>query len=456
MGFFEEKQKTQQDNSLWCERWRPTMLSEYIGNPHLKEKVAGYIETSDIPHLLLFGKAGTGKCLDYSELIDIKMRVSDDEYQILKFLNLLDIGLSEPAKIDRYLTIKNQYNQYKNVNYLVKKYGEVNRYVFDDNISITCDKNHLVSSHGNFVHIKDVYDVDTIYGIKKLKLIMPDDAKYVYDFSLDSPHEYITSSGVICHNTTLAKLIVNNVKCDYIIINASDERGVDTIRNKVKGFASTVGFRDKKIIILDEFDYMTPDAQAMLRNLMETFSNHCRFILTCNYVEKVIQPIQSRCQTFQVIPPTKRDVAVQVAKILTAEKIKFNLKDLVPIIDASYPDIRKIINTCQLNSSNGELKIDTNTVLDSDVKTKVIKLLSSNETKQNKYKKIRQAIADSRIQDFSDFYTYLYEKVEDYGKGQTAAIILLLSEGQYKDSLVIDKEITFIATLINIIGITSS
>jgi len=314
MAFFEEKETQEVNNSLWVEKYRPSKLDEYVGNDHLKQKVADYLESGDVPHLLFFGKAGTGK-------------------------------------------------------------------------------------------------------------------------------------------TTLAKLIVNSIDCDHIVINASDENNVDTVRNKVKGFASTIGFRNSKIVILDEFDYMTPNAQAILRNLMETFSKHCRFILTCNYVEKVIDPIQSRCQTFQIVPPTKKDVAVQISQILGKENVKFELKDLVPIIDASYPDIRKIINTCQLNSSKGELKVDVSNILSSDIKIKIVDLLKGNDDKRNKYMKIRQAVADSRIQDFSELYGYLYEKIEEYAGDNTSNVILTLSEGQYKDSMVVDKEITFMATIIQIVGI---
>jgi len=314
MGFFEDNTKKEVDNSLWVEKYRPSNLDEYVGNEHLKTKVADYLQSGDVPHLLFFGKAGTGK-------------------------------------------------------------------------------------------------------------------------------------------TTLAKLIVNSIDCDHIIINASDENNVDTVRNKVKGFASTIGFRNSKIVILDEFDYMTPNAQAILRNLMETFSKHCRFILTCNYVEKVIDPIQSRCQTFQIVPPTKKDVAIQVSQILGKEDVRFEPKDLVPIIDSSYPDIRKIINTCQLNSSKGILKVDVSNIMNSDIKIKIVDLLKGNDDKRNKYMKIRQAVADSRIQDFSEIYGYLYEKIEEYAGDNTSNVILTLSEGQYKDSMVIDKEITFMATIIQIVGI---
>jgi DNA polymerase III delta prime subunit len=302
------------EHSLWVEKYRPSKLEDYVGNEHLKSKVAGYLESGDIPHLLLYGKAGTGK-------------------------------------------------------------------------------------------------------------------------------------------TTLAKLIVNSVDCDYMIINASDENNVDTVRNKVKNFASTIGFRQSKIIILDEFDYMTPNAQAILRNLMETFSKHCRFILTCNYVEKVIDPIQSRCQTFQIVPPTKKDVAVQISKILQSEGVKFEIKDLVPIIDAGYPDIRKIINTCQLNSIKGELKVDVQNLLENDYKMKILEILKSKDDKRNKYMKLRQALVDSRATDFTELYTLLYDKVEEYAEGKTANVILELSDGQRNAFLSIDKEIPTAATLIKILNI---
>jgi replication factor C small subunit len=195
---------------------------------------------------------------------------------------------------------------------------------------------------------------------------------------------------------------------------------------------------------------MTPQAQAILRNLMETFSKHCRFILTCNYVEKIIDPIQSRCQTFQIIPPTKKDVAVQISKILTEERIQFELKELVPIVDSSYPDIRKIINTCQLNSSKGILKIDSSSISDADVRVKIIDILKSKDDKRNRYVNLRQAVADSRVQDFTELYTHLYEKVNDYAVGNTSAVIMILAQGQYKDAMIVDKEICFMATLIEI------
>ena len=143
-------------------------------------------------------------------------------------------------------------------------------------------------------------------------------------------------------------------------------------------------------------------------------------------------------------------MAVHVSKILGEEGITFDPKDIVSILDSYYPDIRKVINTCQLNSSKGTLKVDTQNILDGDLKNKIVTILKSNDDKRNKYMNIRQAIADTRVQDFTEFYTYLYEKVDDYASGNTSNVILTLAEGQSKDALVVDKEITFMATIIQI------
>ena len=115
----------------------------------------------------------------------------------------------------------------------------------------------------------------------------------------------------------------------------------------MRQFASTIGFKDMKVIVLDECDYITPNAQAALRNLMETFSKHCRFILTCNFVERIIDPLQSRCQVFEIIPPSKKDVAVHLTKVMDLESITYDNEDLKVLIDSSYPDVRKIINATQ-------------------------------------------------------------------------------------------------------------
>jgi replication factor C small subunit len=198
---------------------------------------------------------------------------------------------------------------------------------------------------------------------------------------------------------------------------------------------------------------MTPNAQAILRNLMETFSKHCRFILTCNYIEKIIDPIQSRCQSFAITPPTKKDVAVQVSRILDAEKIKYDIKNVADIINSYYPDIRRILNTCQLQSAKGELKIDHKVMIESNFQTKLIDLLKSNDDKRNLFLNIRQVVADNKLNDYSEMYSMLYEKVDEYASGNTANVILTIADGISKDALVVDKEIVFMSTIIQILNI---
>jgi replication factor C small subunit len=313
MSFF-ANDINKREHSLWVEKYRPQTLADYVGNETIKETIQQYLDNNDIPHLLFYGKAGTGK-------------------------------------------------------------------------------------------------------------------------------------------TTLAKLIVNTIKCDHMIINASDENNVDTVRNKVKNFASSVGFAGFKVVILDEFDYMTPNAQAILRNLMETFSKHCRFILTCNYIEKIIDPIQSRCQSFAITPPTKKDVAIQVAKILDTEGIKYDLKNVADIISSYYPDIRRVLNTCQLQSVKGELKVDHAIMAESNFQTKLIDLLKSKNDKRNLFLLIRQAVADNKLNDYSEMYSILYDKVDEYAAGNTANVILIIADGLSKDALVVDKEIVYMSTIIQILNI---
>ena len=299
-------------HSLWVEKYRPTDLSTYVGNEHLKEKVKVYLESEDVPHLLLYGKAGTGK-------------------------------------------------------------------------------------------------------------------------------------------TTLAKIVVNNIDCDYMYINASDENKVDDVRNKIKTFASSVGFKSLKVIILDECDYLTPNAQAALRNLMETFSKHCRFILTCNYVERIIDPIQSRCQSYKVVPPSKKEVAQQMVNILKEENCQFELDDIALIVNAGYPDIRRVINSAQRQIIDGKLTIDTSSVIQNNYKLQLLEMLSNG----SKLNDIRKLIADNSISDYSELFRLLYDEVDNYGNGKQAECIMNIAEAQFQDVNVVDKEINFMSLIISCLLYTS-
>ena len=235
-------------------------------------------------------------------------------------------------------------------------------------------------------------------------------------------------------------------------INASDENNVDTVRTKVKNFASTVGFKDMKVIILDECDYITPNAQAALRNLMETFSKHCRFILTCNFVERIIDPIQSRCQSFQIIPPSKVEVAKHIHGILLNENVISEMDDLKVLIDSGYPDIRRVLNAAQRNVVKGKLKLDTTSIIQNDYKLKLLKILET-QNKKDAFQNIRQLLLDAKITDFADLFRLLYDEVDGYGSGHLAECILVIARYELSDGQVVDKEINAMAMLIELLTI---
>ena len=242
--------------------------------------------------------------------------------------------------------------------------------------------------------------------------------------------------------TSLAKLIVKQLEADYLYINASDERGIDTIRDKIVPFASSIGFNGLKIIILDESDYLTPQAQATLRNVIETFNNSCRFIFTCNYLDRIISPLQSRCVAFGIIPPSKKEVGQHILQICEKEKINYTKEDLGQIILTHYPDIRKILNTVQGSVKGGKLILDSKSLVNTDFENKVVAALK-NKAKLND---IRQIIADSGAQQFESLFRCLYDNVEEYTTKVGDAIVII-SQYQYEYSFVIDKEICVAAML---------
>jgi DNA polymerase III delta prime subunit len=256
--------------------------------------------------------------------------------------------------------------------------------------------------------------------------------------------------------TTLAKLIVNNFDCDYLYINASDERGIDTIRDKVQGFASSASFKPIKIIILDEADFLTIQAQASLRNIIETYSRTTRFILTCNYLERIIDPLQSRCQVLKITPPSKKEVAQHISTILEQENINYKLEDLALVVNKHYPDIRKILNTCQVNNVEGTLKIDKTVLASNSYKDGVLKELKS--PSKSSFKNIRQILADSNLDDFEEIYRFLYDNLDEYGNNDLskAMIVIEIESYMYHANFRIDKEINVMALLASILKIINN
>ena len=244
--------------------------------------------------------------------------------------------------------------------------------------------------------------------------------------------------------TTLAKLIVKNLDCDFLYINASDERGIETIRDKVSGFASSASFKPLKVVILDEADFLTIQAQASLRNVIETFSRTTRFILTCNYVERIIDPLQSRCQTLKVVPPSKQDIAYHLMDVFKSEEVDCSADDLKIIVNQYYPDIRKMLNTIQLSIQDSEVVIDKSILVSSNYMTQVLKELKN--AKPN-WRTIRQIIANANVNDFEEFYRYLYDNASIYANGNEGMVAIYINEYSYQSNFRIDKEINAMALI---------
>ena len=247
--------------------------------------------------------------------------------------------------------------------------------------------------------------------------------------------------------TTLAKLIVNNLNCDHLYINASDERGIETIRDKVSSFASVASFKPLKVVILDEADFLTIQAQASLRSVIETFSRSTRFILTCNFVERIIDPLQSRCQVLKIIPPSIKDVARHVAGILDQENITWDNQSLGTIVKQFYPDIRKILGTAQLSTIDNKIVLDKSILVSNNYIEQVI-----NELKTSKnWKAIRQIVADSNINDYDELFKALYENASTYAGGNEDIVTIIIEEYQYHSNFRIDKEINIMACIAKVI-----
>ena len=250
--------------------------------------------------------------------------------------------------------------------------------------------------------------------------------------------------------TTLAKLIAKNLNCDLLYINASDERGIGTIRDKIIPFASSMSFNDVKIVILDEADYITPQAQATLRNTIESCSATTRFIFTCNYLERIISPLQSRCQTFEITPPSKEEVFKKLEFILDEEGM---LDYVIPIeiINTYYPDIRKVINTTQGSIVDGQVKIDDNSLKNTDLNgligSALKRRLVGGVGHLAKLNEIRQILADSGSREFDSLFKYLYDNVDNLFPGKEGEAILIIAQYQYEYTFVLEKEICIAAML---------
>jgi replication factor C small subunit len=252
--------------------------------------------------------------------------------------------------------------------------------------------------------------------------------------------------------TTLAKVLLNELgidSMDVLEINASNENNVDTIRNKITNFASTMPFGDMKYVLLDEADYITPNGQAALRGVMEMYHTSCRFILTCNYPQRVIPALHSRTQGFHIEKLDITEFTARIAEICVTEGVDIDLETLDTYVQATYPDLRKCINLVQQNVVDGVLqKPQVGDGNQSDWMLSAIDLFKAGE-----YKSARELIvSQARPEEYDEVYRFMYRNLELWGKTQLQQdqAIVIIRDGMAKSSLCADSEINLSATLIEL------
>ena len=252
--------------------------------------------------------------------------------------------------------------------------------------------------------------------------------------------------------TTLAKILINALNIDehdVLEINASRTNSVDDVRLKITNFVSTMPFGNFKIVLLDEADYLSPNAQAALRGVMEEYAQTARFIMTCNYPHKIIPALHSRCQGFHIEKVDHTEFTARAATVLVTEGVEFDLDVLDTYVKSTYPDLRKCLNLLQMNTVEGKLKTPSETGTGTaDYKLAMVDLFKSG--------KIREArtllAAQARPEEMEEIFRWMYDNLDMWSKtpeGQDEAI-LIIRKGLANTSLVADQEINLSATLVEL------
>jgi len=255
--------------------------------------------------------------------------------------------------------------------------------------------------------------------------------------------------------TTLAKILFNELDIndlDILEINASRTNSVEDVRDKIVNFVQMIPFGDFKVVLLDEADYLSPNAQAALRGVMEEYHTTARFILTCNYPNRIIPALHSRCQGFHIERVDITEFTARVATILVEENVEFDLDTLDTFVKATYPDLRKCINTVQMNSMDGKLHTPENGDTGSaDYRIEMVDLF-----KQGKFRDARKLLcSQARPEEMEDIYRWMYNNISLFGdseKSQDKAI-LIIKEGLVDHTICADSEINLSATIIKLANI---
>jgi replication factor C small subunit len=253
--------------------------------------------------------------------------------------------------------------------------------------------------------------------------------------------------------TTLAKILVNELQIeeyDFLQVNASRDNGVDFLKTKIEGFVSTMPFGDLKIVLLDEADYLSHNAQAILRGLMETYQAQARFILTANLAHKIIGPLKSRCQQILIDRTDQTEFTSRAATVLISEGVEFELDTLDSYVKATYPDLRSCLKLLQTNSVSGTLTMSqsSGTSDSADHKLRVIELF-----KQGKIREARTLLcANTTAEEMEELFRWMYDNLDLWGNtpDQQDQAILIIRKGLVNAAIVADQEINLSATLVEL------
>lgn len=287
--------------------------------------------------------------------------------------------------------------------------------------------------------------------------ILPERLKTVFQEYVNQKQipNLLLSGGAGVGKTTIAKAMCNEVGCDYMIINGSDESGIDVFRNKIKNYASSMSLSGgRKVIIIDEADYLNPNStQPALRNAIEEFASNCSFIFTCNYKTRIIEPLHSRCAVidFGLQNGEKAQMASAFFKrieyILDSEKVDYDKKVVAELIKKHFPDFRRVINELQRYSQLGKIDVGILSQIGDISITQIVKHL-----KEKDFASVRKWAATTEI-DNATFFRKLYDSLYDIIKPQSIPqVVLILADYQYKQAFVVDSEINLVACLTEIMA----
>ena len=288
--------------------------------------------------------------------------------------------------------------------------------------------------------------------------ILPDSLKKTFREFIDSGElpNFLFCGGAGVGKTTVAKALCNEIGAEYLFINGSEESGIDILRSKIKNFASSVSLTDsKKVVILDEADYLNPNStQPALRAFIEEFSNNCRFIFTCNFKNRIIEPLHSRCAVveFKVEGKEKEKIAAKfykrVQNILDTEGIEYSSQVVADLIIKYFPDYRRVLNELQRYSVSGKIDAGLLVNLGDESYTELVKNL-----KAKNFTEVRKWVGKNSDVESTELFRHLYDKAIDYiEQSSIPQLVLVLAEYQYRAAFVADREINTMAALTEIMA----